>query len=148
MSLPLSKTIKAIYKELVVDKSKDQSFWILLAFTITFVIARAVVHWSPRVFLDVNGTHVHHFTYGIILLAVTGYLAITSPHRSSRWLAVIFGIGLALALDETGMWLHLTNHYYDDTSEDVVVTVGALLVGIVYFREFWLKIFLVFTRRR
>ena len=55
-------------------------------------------------------------------------------------MAIMFGAGLALAVDETGMWLHLTNRYYNDTSEDAIVLVTALLISGVYFRDFWAKL--------
>lgn len=129
--------IRAIYNELIASKYKDQSFWVLCSFTLAFVVARLTVHYFPRYFLHVHGTHVHHFAYGIVILAVSGYLAVTRNGRAPTWLAIMFGIGLGFAVDETGMWLRLTNHYYNDTSEDAIVLVTALLINGVYFRDFW-----------
>ena len=129
--------IHAIYDDLVVQKYKDQNFWILTAFIPTFAIARLLVHTQPHLFLQLGGTHIHHFTYGFILLALSGYLAIVRPRRAPPWLAFMFGVGLALALDESGMWLHLTNHYYDETSVDITIIGLAVLINLVYFRKFW-----------
>jgi hypothetical protein len=136
----LSRSIALVYKDLLVTRYKDRHFWILSAFIPTFIIARLLVRIDPRIFLQVHGNHVHHFTYGFVLLAVSGYLAIVRPRRAPNWLAVMFGIGLALAIDETGMWLHLTDQYYDETSENAVILVLAFLINIVYFREFWLRL--------
>lgn len=99
-----------------------------------------MVRWDPQFFLQVGGNHVHHFAYGFILLAISGYLAIVRPKRSPPWNAALFGVGLALSVDEAGMWLHLTNQYYNETSENAVVLVAALLINLVYFREFWIKL--------
>lgn len=142
----IRKIVRSIYQEAVYSKYKDQSFWILASFIPTFIGARLLVHEFPRLFLQVGEQHIHHFTYGILLLAISGFLAVTRTGRSPIWLAIMFGVGLALAVDETGMWLHLTNHYYNDTSEDAVVVVIALLINFVYFREFWTKIVLSIFR--
>lgn len=136
----LYKIVAAIYDDVLVKKYKDQHFWILGTFIPTFLAARLLVHNYPRIFLQVHGQHVHHFAYGIVLLAVSGYLAIVRKSKSPAWLAAIFGVGLALAVDETGMWLHLTNQYYNETSENSLILAIALLINIVYFRQFWLKL--------
>lgn len=138
--------ITGIYKEAISSKYKDQSFWIMCAFVPTFITARFLVRVYPRIFLQVGQHHIHHFTYGIVLLAISGYLGIIRKDRSPIWLAVVFGIGLALAVDETGMWIQLTNHYYNDTSEDAIVVVSTLLINAVYFRDFWLKLIKSFVK--
>lgn len=132
--------VKIIYHEVLVGKSKDQTFWVLSGFLPAFIVARTIVHFSPGAFLNVHGSHVHHFTYGIVIMAVTGYLAVIRSTKSPAWLAFLFGVGLALAVDETGMWLHLTSQYYNETSENTIVIVMALLINLVYFREFWIKL--------
>lgn len=129
--------INATYNDLLVDKYKDQHFWILSAFIPTFVIARLFVHNYPHLFLQTHGHHVHHFTYGVVILAVSGYLAIVRKGKPPIWLAILFGIGLGLAIDEIGMWLHLTDHYYNETSENALIITTAFLINIVYFRQFW-----------
>ena len=144
-SLNFRKAISEIYQEAIVSKYKHQSFWILYAFIPTFVAARLLVRFYPSLFLQVGQNHIHHFTYGIVLLAVSGYLAIIQTGKVPTWVAIMFGVGLALAIDETGMWLHLTNYYYNDTSEDAIVLVTALLIGIVYFRDFWILLVRTFT---
>jgi hypothetical protein len=142
--------VQAVYDELVVQKYKDQNFWILTAFIPTFAIARLLVHARPALFLQVGGLHIHHFTYGFILLALSGYIAVVRPHRAPPWLAFTFGIGLALALDESGMWLHLTNQYYDETSVDITIIGLAVLINLVYFRKFWFRLLrsLVYLAKR
>ena len=136
----LYKIVIAIYDDVLVKKYKDQHFWILSAFISTFLIARLMVQFLPQTFLQVHNQHVHHFTYGFVLLAISGYLAIVRKSKSPAWLAVMFGIGLALAVDETGMWLHLTDQYYNDTSENSLILAIAFLINVVYFRQFWLRL--------
>lgn len=134
------RLVRAIYNDVLVKKYKHQNFWILSAFIPTFLIARLVVHFFPNIFLHVGSQHVHHFAYGFVILAISGYLALTRTEKSPPWLAVLFGIGLGLSVDEAGMWLHLTNHYYNDTSEDVIILTLAVLINLVYFKEFWVSL--------
>lgn len=136
----LVRLIKTVYNDLLVSKYKDQHFWILSAFIPTFALARLWVRFYPETFVHVNGQHIHHFAYGFVILALAGYLAITRPRRSPPWLAIIFGIGLALAIDEAGMWLHLTNYYYNETSENIIILTTAVLINLVYFRKFWIRL--------
>jgi len=136
----LLRIITDVYRDVVAGRSKDQNFWILGTFVPTFVLARLLVHYFPHLFISVGGNHVHHFAYGFIILAVAGYLAISRPSRSPAWLAALFGIGLGLAVDEAGMWLHLTSQYYNETSENAIIAVGVVLINLVYFREFWLRL--------
>ena len=132
--------LRRIYQEVIVEKYKDVAFWVLSMFLLSFLAARAIVRLFPTTYLVVNSTHIHHFAYGFILLAVAGYISLIKPGRAPVWLASLYGIGLGLAVDESGMWLHLTNIYYNDTSEDLLVIILVLLVNIVYFGEFWLRL--------
>lgn len=132
--------VKIIYDDLLVKKYKDQHFWILTAFIPTFIVARLLVHYDPKIFLQSHGKHVHHFTYGIVLLAVSGYLAIVKKGKTPIWVSIMFGIGLALAVDEMGMWLSLTDYYYNETSENALVITSAFLISIVYLKDFWIRL--------
>ncbi|MFA6050522.1 MAG: hypothetical protein WC761_04985 [Candidatus Paceibacterota bacterium] len=122
-------------------RTQNQNFWVLVAFLPTFVIARLVVYNFPNLFLEIRGVHVHHLTYGIILLSIAGLwsLNITS-HRQKTWCATLYGVGLALAFDEFGMWLHLEDNYWIRHSYDAVVIITAILFNVVYLSIFWKKI--------
>jgi len=82
---------------------------ITFSFLITFSIARAISHIAPQFYIELSaGLHIHHYTYGFFILAISGYLAlIFSGPRAKFWIALLFGIGLALSFDEFGMWLRL-----------------------------------------
>jgi len=132
---PLTAVFKAFgfaYHELIGSRSRQIPFWMLAGFLPTFLAARFIVDKEPGLFLQVHGTHVHHFTYGIIVLALTGFVSLVLPQPPRRAFAIAYGLGLALAFDEFGMWLHLTNNYSIDTSEDVMVGILVFLVFLVY----------------
>ena len=128
----ITKALRYAYRELISNRAKQIPFWILVGFLPTFLIARFLVYSVPNIFLVVHGVHVHHFTYGVIILAVVGFISLVSPYRFQRWLAVLYGLGLALAFDEFGMWLRLTSNYNITQSEFVMVAILAFLIIVVY----------------
>jgi hypothetical protein len=141
------KSFSRTYRDLIASHVQQVTFWILLGFLPTFITARLLVHFEPRLFLDVHGTHVHHFTYGVIILAIAGFISLVSPKRNQAWLAFLYGIGLALAFDEFGMWLRLTSNYNLDQSEDVMVAILAFLFVVVYFKDIIRKILAHYRNR-
>jgi hypothetical protein len=74
--------------------------------TITFIVMRVYLHWSPNTDLNVGGYNIHHLFTGLVLLTLGGVPALLLPsaHRLAPPAVVLFGVGLALALDE---WLYL-----------------------------------------
>jgi hypothetical protein len=117
--------------------------WMLTAFLGTFLVTRYVTRAIRRgsgPFRDasVGGVHLHHEVYGIFLLLGTGTAEITY-RPDPPWayvLAVLFGAGAALTLDEFALWLHLEDVYWTQqgrSSVDAVflalVVGGLLLVG-------------------
>ena len=129
--------VRAGYHDLVQKRSHDSAFWVLSAFVPTFLVARLTVYLLPGTALDLHGTHIHHFAYGFVLLAIGGFAAVVHEGKPLRWAALLYGAGLALVADEAGIWLRLDANYYTRLSYDVVILVSALLVSAVYFRSFW-----------
>ena len=87
--------------------SKGPALGIAIAFVLTAMGARVFsvllpwVHWEP-----VPGMHIHHYVYGIFILAIAGYLAmIFKGDRATSWIALLYGLGIGLTFDEFGMWL-------------------------------------------
>ncbi len=133
---------------------KESHFLILLAFLITFGTVRAITHairnesrWWPGHDLEVKGgLHIHHMVPGILLLMVSGYLAL-SVAPGSPWrelLAVAFGVGMALTLDEFALWLNLEDVYWQDKgreSIDAVIVAAAFLVVTIVGLAFWIDVF-------
>src|SRR5438132_11697816 len=103
------------------------------AFPFSFVLSRILVFLilsgrMPDIHSPFRGTHLHHLSYGIVLLAGVG--AVLLFHRpTGRRLsatAILYGVGLALTFDEFGMWLHLNTDYWQRASFDAVVAIGSL----------------------
>lgn len=88
------------------------SFIILAFFLATFAIARIFTFFFPSTTLVIQGYHVHHFWYGLLLFTIGGWLGINyRDEHTDRIAAMIFGIGGGLIGDEIG--LLMMGNYYD-----------------------------------
>ncbi len=139
--------IKKLINIFIISKRKDVPFVIFSSFLITFIIARIFVRLImsgilPQwLMLNVNGVHVHHLTYGIFLLSISGFLALIDHTRKHLYrIALLYGVGLALAFDEFGMWIHLEDDYWMRLSYDAIIILCFVFLNIVYFRFFWVKL--------
>lgn len=145
--------IKTAYYDLVVKREKDAHFWMFVSFLITFILLRLlvylVVYGKPHFFINIRGTHIHHLTFGIFLLSIVGYAALTDRSKKlTAILSVLYGVALALAFDEFGMWLHLKDNYWIRQSYDAILVISIWFINTVYFSDFWLKIFNHIFRRK
>ncbi|WP_372790941.1 hypothetical protein [Paraconexibacter sp.] len=104
-------------------------FNMLVSFSIAFGLARwstAHIRRTGRRFgpfrdLHVGGNHVHHFVPGIVLAFLAGGISVaTANEKLDPFLAVPFGVGVALTLDETALLLKLDDVYW---SEEGIVSV-------------------------
>ena len=121
--------------------SLDERLGLLLlgSFLVTFLVTRLWVRmqrsgpdWWPSS-LTSGDTHVHHLVPGIFLVLITGFLGIVG-HWVSPWadlIAIAFGAGAALTLDEYALWLHLEDVYWaEEGRRSVDVIVFALVFGL------------------
>ncbi len=92
------------------------------AFSVTFAGARAVTALirSGRTGgvlgnMVVGDRHVHHFVPGLVLAFVAGGTAIAVDRAGvDRWMALPFGAGAALVLDEAALLLELEDVYWSE----------------------------------
>jgi hypothetical protein len=125
------------YQEGIVDTGREPHFLFFVAFLLTFAFIRTSTHmiraqvkWWPGN-VQVEGTHIHHLVWGILLLLICGYIAV-SIDPQSPWreiIAVLFGIGTGLTLDEFALWLNLKDVYWSKqgrASVDAVVIAAAV----------------------
>jgi hypothetical protein len=72
--------------------------------------------------------HLHHFVPGIVLAFLAGGISLASrDERLDPWLAIPFGSGVAMTLDESALLLKLDDVYW--TEEGIVsiqITLAAL----------------------
>ncbi|MFC9126056.1 hypothetical protein ACFT4A_04305 [Streptomyces sp. NPDC057099] len=102
-------------------------------------LIRAEVRWWPGN-VRLGGLHVHHVVFGVVLMAAAGIAGLAVPDGWPVWravLAVVFGIGTGLVLDEFALILHLEDVYWTErgrTSVDAVFAAvalsGMMLIGM------------------
>jgi hypothetical protein len=144
--------IAQLYQRHIVDAGKQPQAVILASFLLMFIVIRAVTHRIHRRALNahargllhdlsVGGVHIHHLVWGILLLLLTGYLMIAfDPATMREALALLFGIGAALTLDEFALWLRLEDVYWTKEgrrSVDVVIIVAVILAFVLLGWPFW-----------
>jgi hypothetical protein len=77
---------------------------------------------------------VHHLVWGILLLLTCGYIAVAldpgSPWREI--VAVLFGVGTGLTLDEFALWLDLEDVYWEQEGRKSIdaVIIAAAVSGV------------------
>lgn len=79
---------------------------VLLSLIMTFALLRLWLHNFPNTDLNVGAYNIHHLYTGLLLITLGG-IPLAVLQGGGRWLdaaALIFGIGLSLALDE---WVYL-----------------------------------------
>src|SRR6202167_3763987 len=145
------------------DRPRQRMFVASVAFLITFVGVRGLVELirvdvGPFNWVTVRGRHIHHLVWGILILLLVGYGWLLDLGRNhsplsifmSRLMAVGYGVGAALTLDEFALWLNLEPDAYWSSSGrlsiDAVVFFGAALAvgawGAPFFRglnQLWTK---------
>lgn len=110
------------------------AFPALISLVTTFSLLRIFFEVFPNVALTVNGTHVHHFTTGILILLVVGYLSLwAASWRFKYILALAYGGGAGFILDEFYVWLRLDDSPLSHSEYDAVVIGAALLLIIILF---------------
>jgi len=145
------------YRTHIQGTGRESRFLIALAFLVTFAGVRFITYsirygWLPflpfiRNVQTRSGLHIHHLVYGIALLLLVGYVALAIPQRQGRQLAalaVVYGIGAALTLDEFALWLNLEDVYWAwQGRESVDVAIGAAAIfalgatGAPFWRVVW-----------
>ena len=108
---------------------------LLGSFTLTWALVRSSAHlirrrgrWGPFRDVFLGSNHIHHFVPGITLAFLAGGASVVSRRASlDRWLAIPFGMGVALTLDESALLLKLDDVYW---TEDGIVSVQISLAAV------------------
>ena len=110
-------------------------FNLLSGFTGALAVVRLSTHgmrggWWPVGNVEVGGHHIHHFVPGILLAFGSGAVSLLSSNEKlDETLAIPFGVGMGLTLDEAALLLDLRDVYW--TREGVLsvqVSLGATAI--------------------
>lgn len=134
-------SIASAYRDGIVDTGRETQFLFFVSFLVSFGFIRTSAHmiraqvsWWPGN-VKVGGTHIHHLVWGVLLLLICGYVGV-AIHPGDPWrdfIAVGFGIGTGLTLDEFALWLNLKDVYWSKQGRRSIdaVIVAAAVAGIV-----------------
>lgn len=133
------------YHTYLVATGRSAALWALVGFVVTYGITR----WITRRIKNrstvkdpeggaikdvyIGGVHIHHQVWGILLVLVVGLLEFRFRPESPGQdiLALLFGAGAALALDEFALWLHLEDVYWtEEGRKSIDAVMVAVVVGI------------------
>ncbi|WP_176459943.1 hypothetical protein [Rhodococcus sp. 14-2470-1b] len=107
-----------------------------LAFTITFGGARLVT-WLIQIDtrgvgdLSAGGVHLHHYLWGILLLAAVAIFGLVdrSP-RTRSWMGIALGVALGLIVDEAALLITLEDVYWQNEGWSSIA-IAVTLIGVV-----------------
>jgi hypothetical protein len=126
---------------LEVSTRENATFNMLSSFVVTFLTARGItyllrrrVRVGPFRNLRVGRRHIHHFVPGIVIAFAAGAGAIlTRDEDLEPRLAVPFGVGMGLTLDESALLLELEDVYWTREgllSVQITLAVMALFASV------------------
>jgi hypothetical protein len=140
------------YRVHIEAAGKEAHFLILSAFLVSFAfirtsahLIRAQVKWWPGNVETKGGTHIHHLVWGILLLMSMGYLglAVDLDGPWNELVAIAFGVGMGLTLDEFALWLNLKDVYWSQKGRQsidaVVITASVLGISLIGL-QFWIDV--------
>jgi hypothetical protein len=124
----------------VFDDAKRPLFFLLLAFICTFAVvristrrtrARGGAGTGAGSIVTPGGLHIHHSVFGIIAMVVAGILefALQPGSPGVEMIAVAFGAGAALTLDEFALILHLEDVYWTGEGR---TSIDAVILGLTF----------------
>lgn len=133
-----------------VSSRENATFNLLTSFVVTFVTVRSVTYLlrgretvGPFRNVIVGRRHIHHYVPGIILAFTSGAIAILTRNEDIEpKLAIPFGAGMGLTLDESALLLELEDVYWNregllgvQISLAVAALMGALSLAVRFIRR-------------
>ena len=133
------------YRE--VSPREKATFNLLASFVTAFVLTRGVTTLlrrrstvGPFRALKLGRRHIHHFVPGIAVAFVAGAASmVIQDENLEPWLAIPFGAGMGLTMDESALLLELDDVYWSEegiVSVQITLLVTALLAALALGTRF------------
>jgi hypothetical protein len=132
-----------------IKEKPNLSILALVSFVASFLVARTFTTLNPNTVLVSGDYHVHHFWYGLAMLAIGGWLGISYENeRVNRLAAILFGAGGGLIGDEIGLLLTLEDYWTSTTYTAIILilTVASILSILFRYQKTILAELAEFTR--
>jgi hypothetical protein len=129
------------YETHIYDDGKEALFLLFVSFLIAFALTRLytrlarIYGWGSA---SVGGVHLHHSVPGLMLVLGAGLLAFTPWGNTSpvlELLAIAFGVGAALVLDEWALIFHLDDVYWSQEGRSSIdaVIIASIVAGVLLY---------------
>jgi hypothetical protein len=113
-----AQVVRVGYRE--VSTRENSMFNLLTSFASTFILVRSLTYvlrdrrsFGPFRTLRVGRRHIHHFVPGIVIAFAAGTgVILTRDEQLKPLLAIPFGVGMGLTLDESALLLELEDVYW------------------------------------
>jgi hypothetical protein len=143
-----AEVVRAGYRE--VSTRENAMFNLLTSFSATFMFARGIAyvlrgrqHVGPFRNVKIGRRHIHHFVPGILIAFGSGTAAILARNEALEpKLAIPFGIGMGLTLDESALLLDLEDVYWTregllsvQITLAVIATLASAVLGLRFLRR-------------
>lgn len=116
--------------------------WALAAFIVTALVTRTITTVlrlrgaGTEGGLMIDGLHIHHMVFGLIILAVLTFMMLLHSGEGGRWgnrpwVPILFGIGWALVLDESALIVSLADVYWEPLGDLSYWVMGAFCLALL-----------------
>jgi hypothetical protein len=118
------------------DSKRLSQILVLVSFLIAFAAIRIITYFQKIGALFNPGIratlHIHHLVPGIILLLISGYVGLSfwATDRIRHFMAILFGVGAALVIDEFALWLYLKDVYWEKQGR---ASIDAVIYAVIIF---------------
>ncbi len=109
----------------------------LISFIASFGIARIFTSLYPDTVLVGGDFHIHHFWYGLAILAIGGWLGISVENeRVNRVAAILFGAGGGLIGDEVGLLLTEGESYWTEITYTFIIIFLTFISTLILLNKY------------
>ncbi len=94
-------------------------------------VMRAQKRWWFHGGIRTSGVHIHHAVFGVVAMFVAGII-VFALRPGEGWLEVLalaFGVGAALTLDEFALLVHLEDVYWEEAGRK---SIDAVILGVTF----------------
>jgi hypothetical protein len=116
--VPTPREVKTAYRQELSPRARA-ALWSWMGFTATFAAVRGITYSirdgkGPFRNLSVGGAHLHHYMWGIAMVSGVGAVGVAGDDETRRHplIALTYGAGLALIVDEFALLLDLQDVYW------------------------------------
>jgi hypothetical protein len=143
-----AQVVRAGYRD--VSTRENAMFNLLTSFSVTFILARSIAYAlrerrrvGPFRNVRLGDRHIHHFVPGIVIAFASGTAAILTRNEAHEpRLAIPFGVGMGLTLDESALLLELDDVYWTregllsvQITLAMIATLASAVLGLRFLRR-------------